>query len=48
MLKEYAIRIFSISWTYKSWVCCKCRETNEKGLCWKCGHPRCNNCQDGW
>lgn len=34
-------------WNYAGWVCCKCREPNEKQLCWKCGHPRCSNCQDG-
>jgi len=48
MLKPYVIHIFDISWTYSSWVCCECREANEKAICWKCGHTRCNSCQDGW
>ncbi|MDX9902343.1 MAG: hypothetical protein RBT22_12725 [Aliarcobacter sp.] len=43
--KEY---LLSLKWTYTGWVCCKCREPNQKATCWICGHTRCNDCQDGW
>lgn len=37
-----------VKWEYASWVCCKCREPNEKTTYWICGHTRCSSCQDGW
>ncbi len=50
MLKNFLSlkQILNVSWTYSSWVCCKCREPNEKTYCWVCNHKRCNSCQDGF
>ena len=47
-MQKYLKSILNISWSYSAWVCCKCREHNEKGFCWKCEHTRCDSCQDGW